>query len=289
MTPSLAPLADRGVIDVTGADAEPLLDGLVTNSLDRLEPTGLIHTALLSPQGKILFDFFLFRTATGFLIDVAKSAVPDLIKRLSFYRLRADVTFTDKSDDLLVAALWPAGATPPGGVISAPDPRNADLGLRLILPIARLAEIPADTVDQATYEAHRIALGIPAAGTDYELGDAFPHEALFDQLKSVDFKKGCFIGQEVVSRMQHRGTARKRTVRVKLSEPVAAGTEITAGEATIGAIGSTSGTTAIALMRLDRAGEAVTSGTPLTAGPATLELDFPDWLHLDPETGKAVD
>jgi folate-binding protein YgfZ len=288
MTPSLAPLPDRSIIEVAGADAEALLDGLLTNSLPRFGDAGAIHTALLSPQGKILFDFFLFRTATGFLIDVAKASAADLVKRLSFYRLRADATFTDRSDDLLAAALWPASGAPPGGVISAPDPRHPDLGLRLILPPARLAEIPAETVDVAAYEAHRIALGIPSAGTDYALGDAFPHEALYDQLGSVDFKKGCFIGQEVVSRMQHRGTARKRTVRVHLSEAVAAGTEVTAGDAVIGTIGSATAETAIALLRLDRAAEARQAGMSLAAGPATVTLDFPDWLHLDPETGTSV-
>ena len=287
MAPNLTVLEDRGVIAVTGADAATLLDGLVTNSLARLDDGGAIHTGLLSPQGKILFDFFLFRTADGFLIDVARDAVADFIKRLTFYRLRADVTFTDRSDSLVVAALWPEGATVPGGVIAAPDPRWPALGLRLILPSARIAEIPAESADRQAYDAHRIALGIPDAGRDYELADAFPHEALYDQLGSVDFKKGCFIGQEVVSRMQHRGTARKRAVRVRISEPVEPGTEVKAGDATIGAIGSAGPETAIALLRLDRAGEAKAAGTPLTAGPATVEIDPPEWLHLDPATGKA--
>ena len=287
MAPNLTVLEDRGVIAVTGADAATLLDGLVTNSLARLGDGGAIHTGLLSPQGKILFDLFLFRTADGFLIDVARDAVADFIKRFSFYRLRADVTFTDRSDSLVVAALWPEGASVPGGVIAAPDPRGTALGLRLILPSARIAEIPAESADRQAYDAHRIALGIPDAGRDYELADAFPHEALYDQLGSVDFKKGCFIGQEVVSRMQHRGTARKRAVRVRISEPVEPGTEVKAGDATIGTIGSASPETAIALLRLDRAGEAKAAGTPLTAGPATVEIDLPEWLHLDPATGKA--
>ena len=287
MSPNLTVLEDRGVIAVTGADAATLLDGLVTNSLSRLGDGGAIHTGLLSPQGKILFDFFLFRTADGFLIDVAKDSMADFTKRLTFYRLRADVAFTDRSDSLVVAALWPEGNSVPGGVIAAPDPRCPDLGLRLILPAARIAEIPAESADRQAYDAHRIALGIPDAGRDYELADAFPHEALYDQLGSVDFRKGCFIGQEVVSRMQHRGTARKRAVRVRISEPVEPGTEVKAGDATIGAIGSAGPETAIALLRLDRAGEAKAAGTPLTAGPATVEIDLPEWLHLDPATGKA--
>ena len=287
MDSNLTVLEDRGVMEVTGADAEVLLDGLLTNSLSRVADGGAIHTGLLSPQGKILFDFFVFRTAAGFLIDIAKDAIPDLIKRLTFYRLRADVSFTDKSETIVVAALWPADNTVPGGVIAAPDPRNTDLGLRLILPRMRIAEIPAETADHRAYDAFRIEHGIPEAGRDYELAGAFPHEALYDQIGSVDFKKGCFIGQEVVSRMQHRGTARKRTVRVRTSEPVEPGSEIRAGDAAIGIIGSACAQTAIALLRLDRASEAKAAGTPLTAGSATVEIDLPDWMQLDPATGRA--
>jgi len=289
MNARLCPLEDRGIVAVTGGDAATLLDGLVTNSLDRLAPGRAIHTGLLSPQGKILFDFFVFPTADGFLIDIARAAAPDLVKRLTFYRLRADVAFENRSETLVVAALWPAPDRMPGGVIAAPDPRYPALGLRLILPPIRLAEIPGETVDAATYEAHRIALGVPAAGRDYTIGDTFPHEALYDQMGSVDFRKGCFVGQEVVSRMQHRGTARKRAIRIAASLPVEPGTEIRAGDAAIGTVGSSADGLAIALVRLDRAGEASAAGTALKAGAATVTIDLPEWVRLDPATGKARD
>lgn len=285
-TANIAPLADRGVIRVAGADAVKLLDGLLTNSLSRLDATGAIHTGLLSPQGKILFDFFLVTAGKDLLIDVGRDMAADLIKRLSFYRLRADVTFTDMSDTLMVAALWPDGVTVPGGIISYPDPRNPDLGHRLVLPAGRLAEIPAETAPIEAYHAHRIALGVPEAGLDYPLSDTFPHEALYDQLASIDFKKGCFIGQEVVSRMQHRGTARKRAMRITSDEPLQPDTEITVGDATIGTIGSTAGTTAIAMLRLDRASEAAAKGTQLTAATARVTLAPPDWITFDIATGK---
>ena len=181
-------LPNRGVIRITGPDAATLLDGLLTNSLIRLDQNGAIHTGLLSPQGKILFDFFLVATAREFLVDIDRAMADDLIKRLSFYRLRADVQFENISADLAVAALWPAQLTIPGGIINVRDPRHPGLGSRLILPTARLPEIAAEQVDETVYHAHRIALGVPDAGLDYELSDAFPHEALYDQMNSIDFK-----------------------------------------------------------------------------------------------------
>lgn len=285
-TPQFCPLPSRGVIRVTGSDAAPLLEGLLTNSLIRLGQQGAIHTGLLSPQGKILFDFFLVATADEFLIDIDAAMADNLIKRLSFYRLRADVQFDNISDEHGVAALWPAQLTTPGGIISYPDPRQPALGLRLIMPRARFGEIAADHVDEDAYHAHRIASGVPDAGLDYTLPDTFPHEALYDQMNSIDFKKGCFIGQEVVSRMQHRGTARKRAMRVEAAEPITSGAPIEAGTATIGTIGSTSGNAAIAILRLDRAAEAETNGVPLTAGLVPIKLSPPEWITFDVASGK---
>lgn len=285
-TNHIAPLADRGVVRITGADAATLLDGLVTNSLARLDDQPAIHTGLLAPQGKILFDFFLVAVADGFLIDIERAHADDLIKRLTFYRLRADVQFENLSDTLAVAAQWPALERLPGGVVAYPDPRNAGLGLRLVLPGERLAEIPAETTTAAAYHAHRIATGVPEAGLDYGLGDTFPHEALYDQLDSIDFKKGCFVGQEVVSRMQHRGTARKRAMRVRADTPLVTGAAIAAGEAKIGTLGSASDGAAIAMIRLDRASEAHAKGIAIRAGEAAIALDPPDWIGFDIATGK---
>lgn len=285
-TTQFAHMSDRGIIRVTGSDAAPLLDGLLTNSLIRLDEKGAIHTGLLSPQGKILFDFFLIATTGEFLIDIDRTMADDLIKRLSFYRLRANVRFSNLSDTHVIAVLWPPQLTIPGGMISYLDPRHAGLGQRIILPANRLAEIAAQRVDPSTYHDLRISLGIPEAGIDYPLPDTFPHEALYDQMHSIDFKKGCFIGQEVVSRMQHRGTARKRAMRVTAPEALTAGTPVEAGEATIGNIGSTSATSAIAILRLDRAAEAVASGTPLRAGAIEITLAPPDWINFDLATGK---
>ena len=289
-TTKLAHLTRRSVIRVSGPDAVKLLDGLVTNSLDQLDSQPALHSGLLSPQGKILFDFFITRAGDDLLIDTTAGDAADLIKRLSFYRLRADVTFEDLSEQLIVVAAWHSDLpNVPGGVIAVPDPRNGALGQRLILPRDRLAELPGEHTDEAAYDAHRIRIGIPEAGIDYALGDTFPHEALYDQLHSVDFSKGCFIGQEVVSRMRHRGTARKRVVPVEGQAPLTAAAEVIAGAATIGSLGSVSANRGLALLRLDRANEAKAKGEQIVAGDIAIEIAQPDWLALDITTGKSED
>lgn len=284
-------LADRGAIRVTGDDAAHLLDGLITNSLSRLDNGGALHSGLLSPQGKILFDFFLVQVADGFLIETARAQIPDLLKRLTLYRLRSKVVLEDLGDDVGVAVAWGDGVDGldvPDGVTAYRDPRNAALGRRLIGPAASLAALPLSEVDEAAYRAHRIALGVPEAGVDYVVGDAFPHEAMYDQLGSVDFKKGCFVGQEVVSRMQHRGTSRKRIVIVDGAGALAAGDVIKAGGETIGTLGSTDGEHGLALVRLDRAHAAEEKAAPLVAGDVAVTLAKPAWAHIDMATGRGV-
>ena len=288
-TAKLAHLENRGIIRISGPDAIKLLDGIVTNNLARLQDNPAIHSGLLSPQGKIQFDFFLVREGEDLLLDTAKERIPSLIQRLTLYRLRADVTFEDQSEQLAVMVSWGAPLDAPGGVLGFTDPRSADLGQRLILPKDRISELPGQKVPEEDYHAHRVTVGIPEAELDYALGDAFPHEALYDQLHSVDFRKGCYIGQEVVSRMQHRGTARKRIVPVKATSNIESGTSVTAGEASIGTVGSVSDDRGLALIRLDRAHEAAGKSLPLTAGNAEITIEKPSWMTLDLATGKAAD
>jgi folate-binding protein YgfZ len=142
------------------------------------------------------------------------------------------------------------------------------------------ASIGADLVDGDTYEAHRIALGIPRGGLDFIYGDAFPHETNMDRLHGVDFDKGCYVGQEVVSRMQHRGTARTRTVKVLLDGPAPeAGAAILADNKPVGTMGSSANGNGIALIRTDRAADALDAGISLTAGGLALRLADPDTLR----------
>ena len=223
MSTKAALLEDRGVVRVSGADATGFLQGLLTNDVERLRPGEACYAALLSPQAKILFDMIVVRAPDGdepaYLLDCAAAQSTELAKRLGFYKLRAKAAIADASADRAVVAFW--GGEPenaPGGIVYA-DPRDSRLGWRAILPRLKAAAIGSEHADM--YEGLRIGVGAPKGGLDFAYGDAFPHDANFDLLHGVDFDKGCYVGQEVVSRMKHRGTARKRVARVKMAGPAA--------------------------------------------------------------------
>ncbi len=274
----IAPLPDRGVVAVDGPDALTLLQGLLTNDMSRLDTVPAVFAGLLSPQGKILFDFFVVRTPQGLLLDVARDRAGDLVKRLSLYRLRAAVTIRDVSADHDVVAIFGGSRTTDLDHVYA-DPRLAALGARAIVG---KAEAVVSTATAADYHDFRIGVGVPEGGRDYAFAETFPHEALFDQLDGVSFTKGCYVGQEIVSRMEHRGTARRRIVPVlgtagKLVE----GQPVLGGDVEIGRIGSVAGGRALAMIRLDRAQEFAEKGVPIKAGDSTLVLDIPAWAHFN--------
>ena len=288
----IAPLADRGVVRVTGADAEKLLQGVITNDIDLLASQPAIHAALLTPQGKILFEFFVVKAADGFLLETARDKAAGLAKRLNLYKLRAKVAIADASEDYRVLAVWGDGAHSFGETTNAAsftDPRLTALGIRILAEARFAADISAATngeeVTAEAYHAHRIALGVPEGGKDYPLGDAFPHEADLDQLHGVSFTKGCYVGQEVVSRMQNRATVRKRVVPIEGEAALESGAEIAVGEAVVGTVGSVTGRQALALLRLDRAAEAKAKGQLIRAGGVAVALRKPDWatFALAPE------
>jgi tRNA-modifying protein YgfZ len=282
MPTKLALLGDRGLVQVAGPDARKLLNGLLTNDLDKLDAQPAIHAGLLTPQGKILFEFFVVKAGGDvLLLDVARAAIEALIKRLTLYKLRAAVTITTAPAELVVGALWGATVRVPAGVIAYPDPRLTAMGQRFIAPTGRVSEIPASPADDTAYHAHRIALGVPEGGRDYAFADTFPHEALFDQLHGVDFQKGCYVGQEVVSRMEHRGTARNRLVPVEAASQLTTASAVTAGAASLGHVGSVAGHAGLALIRLDRAHEAVLKGQVIVADGTPVTLRKPDWATFD--------
>jgi folate-binding protein YgfZ len=275
-------LADRGVVRVAGTDARKFLQGLITSNMDKLAPGKATHAGLLSPQGKLLFDFFVVDTGDAFLLDVARDKMAELAKRLGFYKLRAQVDVSEVPD-LAVAALW--GGEPaqsPPGAIAYADPRLPELGSRIILPgKSSAAELGCTAATAEDYHAHRIALGVPEGGRDYGFGDVFPHEALFDQLNGVDFAKGCFIGQEVVSRMEHRGTARSRIVPVEGAGPLPApGTKIEVEGLPLGTLGSVSGARGLAMLRLDRAEQVLSQGKTLKAGEVAITIHRPAFARF---------
>ena len=282
-------LPDRGVVRIGGADARKFLQGLITSDMEKAQEGTAIHAALLSPQGKILFDFFVVPGGDGFLLDAPRSAASELAKRLGFYRLRAEVTITEEPG-FAVAAVWGQAPAAPGGVIAYPDPRLPELGYRLLLPAgAGIEALGCQVAGDDAYHHLRIGLGVPEGGRDFAYGDSFPHEALLDQLHGVDFAKGCFVGQEVVSRMEHRGTARKRIVKVEGDAGLpGSGTEVEAGGMPIGSLGSVSGASGLALLRLDRATEALAAGKPLVAGGVSLRLLRPAFVRFEVPTAASA-
>jgi tRNA-modifying protein YgfZ len=289
MTVHTALLEDRGVLRVAGEDSATFLQGLLTNDVEKLSVGEARYAALLTPQGKILFDFLVVgaaaETGTAFLIDCPAAQAGDLAKRLGFYRLRAKVAITDESAGHALIASWTddtsvAPSAVMAGLVPAMtaglaylDPRDPRLGARAIL-LYDAAEALA-TASAADYDAFRIRLGVPKGGIDFAYADIFPHDANLDLLNGVDFEKGCYVGQEVVSRMRHRGGARKRIVRLILSGAAPErGTPIMAGEATIGAFGSSADAHALAMVRLDRLEDAQAAGQGLTAGGVAVLVEF---------------
>jgi folate-binding protein YgfZ len=284
-------LPDRGVVKVSGADARDFLNGLVTTDVTLLRPGLGRFGALLTPQGKIIVDFLITEAPAGhgggFLIDCPRPLAQGLADKLGFYKLRAKVAVENLSDNLGVLAAWDGEPALKPDLAFA-DPRHDALGWRILVP-EELAQKTADLIgaemlDSSAYEVHRVASGIPRGGLDFMYGDAFPHETNMDRLRGVDFDKGCYVGQEVVSRMQHRGTARTRTVRIVLEdfspEP---GTVILAGDKSVGTMGSTAGRNGLALIRVDRAADALAAGMPLTSGGLAIRLTDPDDLSIAPK------
>ena len=275
MSATAAFLADRGVVRVEGEDAPDFLQGLLTNDVVGLAAGEARYAALLTPQGKILFDFLVLRAPgapPAFLLDCSKALAVDLAKRLAIYKLRAKVAIKDESAVLGVVADWGGAAEMPADALVYLEPRAATLGRRAILP--RGAAEAFGEAALPAYEAARIDVGAPKGGVDFAYGDAFPHDADMDLFNGVDFRKGCYVGQEVVSRMRHRGEARKRVMRVRLSGAAPApGTAVMDGALAVGALGAAAGDKALALLRIDRAAEAQTAGRPLAAAGVTLTVE----------------
>src|ERR1700674_1627445 len=284
-------LPDRGVVKVTGSDARDFLNGLVTTDVTLLRPGLGRFGALLTPQGKITTDFLITEAPSGhgagFLIDCPRVLAQGLADKLGFYKLRAKVAVENLSDSLGVLAAWDGDPALKPDLAFA-DPRNAALGWRILVPeeLAQKAAdlIGAEMVDSAAYDAHRIASGVPRGGLDFMYGDAFPHETNMDRLHGVDFEKVCYVGQEVVTRIKHRGTASHRTIRVILeSASPEPGAAILAGDKSVGTMGSTAGPHGLALIRVDRVPAALAAGTPLTSGGLAIRLAEPDDVRSAPK------
>jgi folate-binding protein YgfZ len=263
-------LTDRAILAVSGPDSRNFLQGLITNDVRRLESGASLYAALLTPQGKVLFDFLLYQEASGILLDCAAEAAEVLHKRLSIYRLRAKVDIV-RRDDLAVLARWNGESAPTGW---RHDPRVPALGSRRVV---NKAEVAADALSASTYLDHRLALGVPE-GADFGQDKIFALDADLDELQAVSFDKGCYVGQELTARMKHRGTARKKLLPVDagLARLPCAGTPITAAGNEIGTMISVHDGRGFALVRIDRLQDA--GSAALDAGGVAVRVVKPHWL-----------
>lgn len=276
-------LADRALITVEGPDAEHFLQNILTVDLDGVASGVAAPGALLSPQGKILFDFLVSRTNDGFRLDCRADIADDFVRRLTLYKLRAKVQIS-RLDQPLVAASWGTESS-----TSQPHSGDPDTGITVLrdvrfresLPVWRLYGEGSAPDDLDGYTRLRIQAGIAESGADYQLGDAFPHDVLLDQTGGVGFRKGCYIGQEVVSRMQHRGTARRRVLIASAAAPLPpAGTEILAGGRPVGSLGTVAGRNGLAIARIHRVKDAMDGGHALLADSTDVSLTIPDWASF---------
>jgi len=261
-------LHDRSIIEVSGPEARPFLQGLVTNDVMRVSALTSVYAALLTPQGKIIYDFLLAGAPDGVRLDCHKDHAAELIARLKKYRLRAKLAITDTSAGLAVVAL------PSPAPSAVADPRLAALGYRAIIPNSELEtwtqSLGIVLGNDTGYHEARIKLGVPDSRSDIPPETCFPLDCNFEELNGVDFNKGCYVGQELTSRMKHRATARRRMLPVSaLTLLPAAGTPLRNGTIEIGEMRGSIHNNGLALIRLDRLGsttEVTIDGTIIHIG-----------------------
>ncbi len=278
-------LPDRAVLQIGGSEAQDFLQNLLSNNLDLISPERAIYTLLLTPQGKYLFDFFLMEKDGAYLVDCDREVAPELLKRLTFYKLRADVSLSNLSQDWAIGVAFDSDAaaeatksgeaTPFQGGVQFHDPRLPALGKRFLVPKdnieAALTEAGSPCEPQ-DYDRFRLSLAIPGAG-DLVADKTFPLEANLDLLNAIDYQKGCFVGQEVTSRTHRQGKVRKRILCVSSATALPTpGCAVMAGDRQAGTLLSSSGTQGLALLRLDRLDQA------LDLDGTDIEVRFPDWL-----------
>jgi tRNA-modifying protein YgfZ len=290
-------LPDRSVVAIAGADRVKFLQGLMTNDIRRLAPDRALYAGFLTGQGKLLYDAFAIADGDRILIDIAANLADDFVKRLNAFKLRAAVEIGETAPTLAVAVAWGPGAatrlelestegTADNRAFAEPhhafvDPRIAALGVRLVYPAefpmeAKLAPRGFASATVADYTAHRLSLGIADTA---EIGGeiCYPLEANFEMLHGVDFKKGCYVGQELTARMKLKGELRKRILPVSGSVPLpTAGTPVTADGTALGPLIAASGTRGLALLRLDRLADAKEEA--IRAEDVQLSILWPNWL-----------
>ena len=287
----------RGVIEVAGEDRVAFLQGLVSNDVEKASAARAIYAALLTAQGRYLFDFFIVAQGDALYLDAEAARLAELLKRLTIYRLRAKVSLADASARFAVAAAWGDGtsdrlglsgtgaATEFAGGVAYLDPRLEALGVRCLLPRERgcdaIAQAGFARADAVAYDRHRLAFGAPDGSRDLQIEKALLMESGFDELNGIDWQKGCYMGQELTARMKHRALVKKRLLPVTVAGAMpASGTTITLDGGEAGELFSGRDGRAMALLRLD-AVERAANGAALSAGGARVTLHKPAWLRSD--------
>jgi hypothetical protein len=285
-----AALPARGVLEVAGEDRVSFLQGLVSNDVAKVSPQRAIYAALLTAQGRYLFDFFITAIGDTLYLDTEAARLPDLQKRLSIYKLRAKVSLNDASPRFAVAVAWGDAANAALGLdglgsanafangVAYADPRLDALGARFLVPRDSIDSIAAAGFaksDAAAYDRHRLALGVPDGTRDLPVEKALLMEAGFDELNGIDWQKGCYMGQEITARMKYRALAKKRLLPVTVQGTLPApGTIVMQNGEEVGEILSGCDGHALALLRLDAINGAI------AAGDAKVTAIKPDWMKL---------
>ena len=288
-------LPARGVIEITGEERAPFLQGLISNDVTKATPDRAIYAALLTAQGRYLFDFFIIAQNAAFYLDAEASRLAELLRRLALYKLRSKVSLSDASARLAVAAAWGDG-TPQAlglsgdngaarefaGGVAYLDPRLDDLGARFLLPrenIDALRQAGFAASDADSYDRHRLALGVPDGTRDLAPEKALLMESGFDELNGIDWQKGCYMGQELTARMKYRALVKKHVLPVAIEGgTVAPGTAIMQDGNEAGEMLSARDDRGLALLRLEAVEAAQTSGAELKAGAARLKPEKPRWM-----------
>ncbi|MFC5583890.1 YgfZ/GcvT domain-containing protein [Nitratireductor kimnyeongensis] len=275
-------LIERALFHLKGPEAVPFLQNVITTDLSALQDGECRPSALLTPQGKILFDFLISRAdLETFRIECRADIAAELVKRLTLYKLRAQVDISD-INQTTIAVSWETDSSSSENESTLIDRRfPANLGVR-----RHYGDLPDADRDKTNWDELRIAHAVAESGSDFVLGEAFPHDVLYDQNGGVGLKKGCYVGQEVVSRMHHRGTARRRLLIAKGSANLPPhGTEIRADGKTVGNLGTVCGSKALAIVRIDRVKDAMDTAVSIVADDTAVTFSIPQWATFAfPET-----
>ncbi len=279
---------NRGLLLLSGPEVDTFLQGLVSNDVTQADGQKAVYSAFLTPQGKFLYDFYMVRSEKGVFLDCRADDIPSFSKKLKMYKLRYDVTLEDISSDYQVSAIYGGDMssvlptdthqkTMPDGTIIYRDPRLPNAGIRILTtPSFDMDSLCANIGSDADYQSHRIGLGLPEAPTDLIADKSILLESGFDELNGIDWKKGCYMGQELTARTKYRGLIKKRLVPVQIEGDASTGDDILFNGKVVGDIRSVEQEIGIAMIKLD----ALRQQSTFDIGSAKISVNLPDWIRL---------